>query len=111
MIEKAPARSRALLLLGGLAVAALAVLAWGLAQRTDPHDLVVAYTDAIAEGDVEAADALATDGVDGEGPLPEPGSTDDVEPVTDVQVGRDGEPTGVGTVSGERYDALGYDVS
>lgn len=104
-------RRRWLLLLAGVAVAALALLGWALEQRADPRDLVVDYVDAVAAGDVERANALAPDGVETTGELPAPGSMDDADPITAVQVADDGRDTHVSPLTGEDFDAVGFEVS
>ena len=102
---------RRTLVLAGLVVVALALGGWVLGQRADPRDLVVAYLDAIAAGDVDAANALATDGVFTGSGLPAPGSMDDADVVRAVQVGEDGRDTSVSPYSGADYRALGFDVT
>ncbi|SCX40773.1 hypothetical protein SAMN03159343_1031 [Klenkia marina] len=102
---------RRVLVLAGVVVVALALGGWVLGQRADPRDLVVDYLDAIAAGDVEAANALATDGVFTGTGLPEPGTTDDADLISGVRVGDDGRDTHVSPYSGPDYDALGYEVT
>lgn len=93
---------------GLAAVAVVAIVLGGLrsASFDAPRDVAMAYLEAIADGDVAAANALAADEADA---LPAEGSMDDAETITGLWVSESSRATTVITDDGD-FAAEGFDV-